>query len=266
MKEFFKQVLEARGKIVVNQTSTFKIESLIDSLHPINCGSELMRIGPKSDGGYLVPNDLEGIAACFSPGVDEISDFELACYHRGMQVYLADRSVSTPNLPLPKNKYHFLKKHIGCFSNCDCITIDDWVNKYEPEPDKELLLQMDIEGCEYISIVNMSDQLLKRFRILVIEFHFLDELWNPRFFDLAENTFNKVLHNHSCVHIHPNNCCGMSEHKGIKIPRMAEFTFIRNDRVDFQGYRFDFPHSLDYDNTRKKSLHLPSNWYRKYFC
>jgi hypothetical protein len=243
-----------------------KITSLINSLHPINCGKELIRLGPNGDGGYLIPNDLESITACFSPGVDEISDFELACYHRGMQVYLADRSVSKPNLPLPKNKYHFLKKHIGCFSNCDCITLDDWVNNYEPEPEKELLLQMDIEGCEYISIVNMSEQLLKRFRVLVIEFHFLDELWNPRFFDLAEITFNKLLHNHSCIHIHPNNCCGMSKHKGIKIPRMAEFTFLRNDRVDFQGYRSDFPHPLDYDNTMKDSIDLPSNWFQKHSC
>ncbi len=263
MKELIKQVVEAHGKIVLDLTPLEKIESLIDSLHPISCGKELIRLGPNGDGGYLVPNDLEGIAACFSPGVDKVSDFELACYNRGMQVYLADRSVSKPNLPLPKDKYHFLKKHIGCFSNCNCITLDDWVNEYEPEPDKELLLQMDIEGCEYISIVNMSDKLLKRFRMLVVEFHFLDELWNPRFFDLAEVTFNKVLHNHSCVHIHPNNCCGMSAHKGIKIPRMAEFTFLRNDRVDFQGYRSDFPHPLDYDNTEKKSIVLPKYWYHR---
>jgi hypothetical protein len=38
----------------------------------------LIRLGADGDGGYLVPDDLEDVAACFSPGVDDRASFESA--------------------------------------------------------------------------------------------------------------------------------------------------------------------------------------------
>ncbi len=40
-------------------------------------------MGGENDGGYLVPDDLEGIEYCFSPGVSNIATFELDCLNRG---------------------------------------------------------------------------------------------------------------------------------------------------------------------------------------
>ena len=39
-------------------------------LSPCSNGHSLIRVGAARDGGYLVPDDLEGIVACFSPGTD----------------------------------------------------------------------------------------------------------------------------------------------------------------------------------------------------
>ena len=36
----------------------------------------LIRIGGNSDGAYLVPDDLQGISCCFSPGVSDRKSFE----------------------------------------------------------------------------------------------------------------------------------------------------------------------------------------------
>jgi hypothetical protein len=47
----------------------------LDTLHPVKFN--LLRIGGDSDGGYLVPDDLENISSCFSPGVSDIFNFEL---------------------------------------------------------------------------------------------------------------------------------------------------------------------------------------------
>ena len=38
--------------------------------------TNLIRVGSKNDGGYLVPDDLKNINACFSPGVDLNVSFE----------------------------------------------------------------------------------------------------------------------------------------------------------------------------------------------
>jgi hypothetical protein len=97
---------------------------------------------------------------------------------------------------------------------------------------------------------------------MIIEFHYLQELLNKPYFTLASRLFEKLLRTHSVVHIHPNNCCGSIRSRGLVIPRVAEFTFYRNDRLKQKVYSDSFPHSLDRDNTAKRSLPLPECWYR----
>ena len=51
-------------------------DKIIAFLKKINVyQTELIRLGSNNDGGYLVPNDLKGISACFSPGVDTKIEF-----------------------------------------------------------------------------------------------------------------------------------------------------------------------------------------------
>ena len=63
------------------------------------------------------------------------------------------------------------------------------------------------------------------------------------------------------MHIHPNNSCGIDCQFGIEIPSVAEFTFLRNDRIKEKTNQLSFPHKLDYDNTDNKHVKLPSNWH-----
>jgi hypothetical protein len=265
LKDSLRALISKHGKINIDHTVEKKlIKDLIEKLWPLETGLDLIRIGPKGDGGYLLPEDLEGIEACFSPGVDIISEFELECYKRGMQIYLADKSVDNPRLNIPKEEYSFLKKFIGVVNNDDFITMDTWVDSSKIKPNSDLLLQMDIEGHEYTSIISMSDKLLKRFRIVVIEFHDLHKLWNESFYKLASSSFEKILQTHLCVHIHPNNIAGIYKQNGISIPRVAEFTFIRKDRVSEIDYVKTFPHKLDFDNViHMNSIKLPQDWYKK---
>lgn len=50
-------------------TQKEKVLTLIRSLHPVQTEYEMIRMGPASDGSYLVPNDLIGTKAGFCPGV-----------------------------------------------------------------------------------------------------------------------------------------------------------------------------------------------------
>ncbi len=262
IKRIFSPFFVKKRTLHLDATEKEKVTNLIQKLHPYQTQSELIRLGPNGDGGYLIPNDLEGIEACFSPGVGEISDFEYDCLRHNMKIFLADKSVEQPNLNLPKDKYDFIRKYVGCTNNEDFITMDDWVKSKCQSDSSDLLLQMDIEGGEYNALINMSDSLIKRFRIMVIEFHSLHDLWNPYYYDLNQTVFDKILQTHICVHIHPNNCCGIDLRYGVKIPRVAEFTFIRKDRVKTKSFAVDFPHRLDYNNTTDKTISLPENWYK----
>ena len=95
----------------------------------------------------------------------------------------------------------------------------------------------------------------------VAEFHGLDEIWNYSYFKIISRVFKKILQSHNCVHIHPNNFRGIDSQLGIEIPRLAEFTFLRNDRILNKEYQKEFPNKLDVDNTDKEHISLPKNWY-----
>ena len=66
----------AVGLNITGCTARAEVLGLIKSLRPMDCGKKLIRIGGNEDGGYLVPDDLEGIEYCFSPGVSTTVDFE----------------------------------------------------------------------------------------------------------------------------------------------------------------------------------------------
>jgi hypothetical protein len=237
-----------------------RLESLIRLLRPVRGDAPLIRIGPDSDGGYLIPDDLEGIDYAYSPGVSDESGFEAELALRGMKVFLADHSVEGP--AQVSDRFEFVRKFVGSYTDDTHITLDDWKQQTIGEYSGDLLLQMDIEGGEFETILNMPDSLVKQFRIMVIEFHYLHQLWNKPWFLLIERVFRKLLETHSVAHIHPNNCCGSFRSQGLEIPRVAEFTFYRNDRIEHPAYCTTFPHSLDADNTAKKTLVLPACWYR----
>ncbi len=263
MNKFVKNLglnILSTGKIhPARLTDKNELQSFLNKLKPISCGKELIRLGPEGDGGYLVPDDLVEIKACFSPGVDRISGFERDCANIGMNVFLADNSVEKP--PESHKLFQFTKKYLGVTTNDDFMTLDDWVASSIPESQDDLLLQIDIEGSEYEVFLGVSDQLLKRFRIIVAEFHHLDQLWNKPFFKLTSRVFDKLLQTHSCVHNHPNNCCGSKKIGKIEIPLVTELTFLRNDRVNNSSFINAFPHPLDCDNTENASLYLPKCWY-----
>lgn len=234
------------------------ITALIASLRPCCCGFELIRLGPDTDGGYLVPDDLDGIAAVFSPGVGRSCGFEVDCINRGMRAFLADGSIDES--PCQHPALSFQKAFIGAATIGDTLTLSDWIEASAVPPAADLLLQMDIEGAEFEVLRDLPTADLRRFRILVVEFHRLQRLWQPQFLSSTAAMFSRLLVTHACVHLHPNNCCGVHAAHGIEIPRTMEFTFLRRDRVTCGGPAPRFPHPLDRDNVPKPTLPLPECW------
>ena len=240
-----------------------QLDDLLHRLHPVVPPQGLRRLGPRADGGYLVPDDLEGITACFSPGVGELSGFELDCLRLGMRAHLADASVDAP--PVDDQLLDFIPRFIRAIPDHESITLAQWVESHEPDPADDLLLQIDIEGDEWAVFLDAPMTLLRRFRIIVCEFHRLDGLLDSNSFPLLATAFAKILESHTCVHIHPNNTLGLQRSLDIALPPIAEFTFLRNDRLDLAvaHHATEFPHPLDVENSDWHDvLPLPPALYR----
>jgi len=245
--------------VVINQTRTSDVSDLIRRLRPQDCGIDLIRIGGSEDGGYLIPDDLEGIEYCFSPGVSTISEFENQLADRNINSYLADYSIDSP--PINRPEFTFDKKFLGATDGDKFITLASWKEKYLKDYQGDLILQMDIEGFEYGVILGTPDSLLDQFRIIVIEFHGLEKLFDPFVFDFISSSFDKLLKSFYVVHIHPNNLCGSVKRGSIRVPRVMEFTFLNKKRARYTRPQVVFPHKLDADNIRRWSMPLPKCWY-----
>jgi len=251
----------AVGLNITGCTERAEVVGLIKSLRPMDCGKNLIRIGGNGDGGYLVPDDLEGIEYCFSPGVSTTVNFETQLATLNIKSFLADYSVDSP--PIQKPEFIFDKKFLGADDNETFFTLKSWKDKYLRGYTGELLLQMDIEGFEYEVICCTPAEVLSSFRIMVIEFHFLDRLFDKFVHKVVfKPCFEKILNHFYVAHIHPNNCCGTVKTRGIEIPRALEFTFYNKNRVAGAKEKQEFPHPLDRDNVvTNMFLRLPEVWY-----
>lgn len=241
------------------QTETNEIVQLISLLRPYSSGYDLKRFGPEGDGGYLVPDDLCGIEACYSPGVGKVMGFEKDCFNMGMKVFLVDKSVEG-FAQIPK-EFHFMPKYLGKETKSDYISMSDWLLDTNMEISGDLLLQMDIEGYEYESMERIEQKVLNQFRIIVIELHFLDLMVYKPMFEKIEYLIRRLTNNHTVVHLHPNNCCGIFQKGDLLIPRILEVTLLRNDRFKEKNVVNHFPHPLDKENVIKPPLILPIQWY-----
>lgn len=239
-----------------------KVLPLIKKLRPINPGIELIRLGGSCDGGYLVPDDLDGIEFCFSPGVGPHSEFESQLADRHIRSFLADYSVDGPSINRPE--FTFDKRFLGASDRGNYITLGTWKEKYLKDYTGDLMLQMDIEDYEYETIFNIPDSLLRQFRIIVIEFHALYKLFDKFVFPIYASCFEKLLESFYVVHIHPNNGNPRIVRDGeVEIAPMMEFTFLNKKRVKSFSPCVDFPHRLDADDMPENpSIVLPQCWYR----
>ena len=244
----------------------------MEFLRPKATSLKLIRVGGRIDGGYLLPDDLGGVRHCFSPGVENRKDFEdeILTKHN-IYSHMADFSSSVQDLrtPLVKGKQTFDKKWIATETASDSISMADWIASKDLETREELLLQMDIEGGEYEILSKLSNSLLRRFRVIVLELHDLhlvrsETVLSSRIMPMVR----KLSESFVTVHAHPNNCCEVVDlpEFGVTVPRILELTLIRKDRFvppnARRSARVLLPHPKDvlWNVPIRRPRHLGLDW------
>jgi hypothetical protein len=164
---------------------------------------------------------------------------------------LADASVD--DVPEGLEAASFTKKYLGGYNNATHMTLMDWVLS---TPDYyfggDLILQMDIEGGEYTTLLCAPSVILRKFRIIVVEIHNVQTWFNPLAMGVVEAFFEKLLENFNVVHIHPNNNCPFIQYDEVFFPSVFELTLLRKDRAEPEGFVDSFPHPLDQPNVTDK--------------
>jgi hypothetical protein len=227
-----------------------RIISFFNTLKPENYGFELIRLGNDYDGGYLIPDDLVGVKKCISPGVGNSINFEknLASKH-GIESYLADPTVNiSETLP---SEIKFQQIAISYSSEINeitdmatgerreykCVTLEEFTNANTVLGEVDLLLQMDIENAEYLTLLVSDPKILEKFRIMIIEFHSIPNIFEEKYFmEVIKPLFNKINSIFYVAHIHANNVAKPVKILNFEIPHAIEVTFHNRNRIkDLEG-------------------------------
>ncbi len=260
IRDFVNRSFLSRKSVLARRSKDADLVHFLELIKPVTTNHKLVRVGGEGDGGYLVPDDLAGIDTLFSPGVSLTADFELQLATQGVHCFMADYSVDAT--PINHSLFHFEKKFLGLTNDDVFTTLESWVQR-NATSFNDMILQMDIEGAEYRVLLDTDSATLRRFRIIVIEFHELQELWQQWGLELIQLTFHKLLKDFAIVHIHPNNKAGVISRAGIEIPPLMEFTFLRRDRITSSQPTTQFPHGMDRANMNTKpDFPLPRCWHQ----
>jgi len=232
-------------KSVLGLTPKKYLRQYLENFRPINNGVPLIRVGEPGDGGYLVPDDLEGIEACFSPGSDMLWTFESQLSNKyGIKSFICDKEERRPN-NLTEHQ-HFTPGWLGTETSDGFISLGDWISQSNLRDSSDLILQMDIEDAEWPVLLALDTKTLLRFRVIVVELHFLSQMRNRLAFEkLFKPGLDKLFTNYDVVHAHPNNCCGTFTIDGVEYPELVEITFHRKDRGKSRSGFRSIPHELD---------------------
>ena len=270
--EFFGCAIPSKNdSAALNEIIPFEAHRIFEILKPKPSPYPLIRIGNGSDGSYLVPNDLNGISGCLTPGVNNYKHFEdeLAnTYTISSDMLDGSSDQGCLATPLIRNLQTFSKMWLDTEGTSNSISIGQWLQSKNPT-DRDFILQMDIEGAEYRNILLTEETDLARFRIIILELHRVAVGFSrPRVFNHVLKPFlEKLSKDFVCVHSHPNNvtCAYRPASLGIEVPNILEITLLRRDRLKTGKKqtlnRVRLPHPFDITNVPGRlPLTLGKDW------
>lgn len=176
---------------------------------PVDTGVPLIRLGGTKDGSYLVPNAIDGIQLCLSPGTCGIIDFERSLSEiYGIPCLLCDPAENAPEYLPPLLKFDRIA--LASVDGPVTMSISSWMHSHGYGDASPLLLSMDIEGGEIDVILGMQEDLFSRIRIATIEFHYLHILHtepNCNYATSLMSAISKMCKHFDIVHFKLNNNC-----------------------------------------------------------
>jgi len=178
IRDWISERFQRIDHVLIPSVQSEKFSKFVQSITPLDNGHKLIRVGPASDGSYLLPDDLNGIRINISPGVGKTFQFENALLkEHAIPSIMLDASVEAPiNLP---QEIEFVEKFVVPLRDSDAgVSISELVSQATTKfgVDVDFMLQMDIEGAEYEILNYVNPQDLLRFRILAIEIYDMD-IW-----------------------------------------------------------------------------------------
>ncbi|SEN63920.1 Methyltransferase FkbM domain-containing protein [Sphingomonas gellani] len=203
-----------------------------------------VRLGRSADGGYICPDDFEGLDTAFSFGINDDISWDRDVAGRGLTVHQFDHTVTDPAPDDPRMV--FQAKRIDRVSGPDTQSLGDLIRQHDKGAERpNLLLKMDIENSEWEVFDATSEEDLSRLAWIVCELHYFQGLAERDHRELVDRCLEKVGRHFTVVHVHSNVWGGYSSFANTVVPNVIEVTFVNRALYDVIWTHELFPGPVD---------------------
>ena len=142
---------------------------------------------------YVILDDLKDIKIAYSFGISKKIQFDKALADRGIDVYMYDHTIK--RLPYENPKFHWKKIGIsGKKTSYNLKDLDTLIIENGHTSEKNMILKLDVEHWEWPAINDLNETTLKKFKYILVEYHFYDES-KPEY-KIYYNVMKKLAKNH----------------------------------------------------------------------
>ncbi|MGL4943645.1 MAG: FkbM family methyltransferase [Thermoguttaceae bacterium] len=220
------------------------IRSLLTVMDVKNRAEDFIRIGRDNDGGYVMLDDFCAGSFAYSFGICNDVSWDKDIAARGIDVFMYDHTIS--KLPENNGRFHFFKHGItGSQPQLNCKTMEEFICENGHKDHQNLILKMDVEGCEWDFLNQVQSSTLSQFSQMVFEFH---QMTRGQYDDLIFPALEKLNRTHQAIHLHANNCGDVKLMGNRFLPQTFEVTYLRKAGYDFAPCTRSFPTHLDQPN------------------
>ena len=157
-------------------------------------GKNRILLGKKTDGCYVLLDDFENIKIAYSFGISNKIQFDDALAKRGIDVYMYDHTIKS--LPYNNSRFHWSK--IGICGNNERTqnlkTLEDLMKENGHISEKNMILKIDIEGWEWNPLNGINEDILRQFKYILIEYHFLEPSKEELYYNVIKKYINLINH------------------------------------------------------------------------
>lgn len=204
------------------------LKTLMDNLNVYWCNIRLIRLGEKLDGGYVLADVPVDVVYGFGVGTTYLFEKDVINRYYSKKVYLYDHTV---DIHIDDERIIHKKYGIDFFEHDTFNTLENFIRENEDTNNTNMLLKIDVEGYEWMSLLHTREETLLHFKQIVIELHYLDSNFMCNTSDKIK-VLEKINKHFILIHIHGTNCCKTSTVDGFIIHPVVECTFLRKDLID----------------------------------
>ena len=206
-----------------------------------NNARNVIRIGSKNDGGYVLINKSFESSLLISMGIGVNLDFEEDWLECGGKVVAYDGTITKINssvLTESTNCFKWIKHNINFIGDEESISINQAIdNALEVFHIKgnDCVLKMDIEKSEWSALEEISEENLSRFDQIIIEFHDIIKLTLIDY-SKVNRVLLKLHQNFDLVWKHENNFSPYFMHRNTRFFDVVETTWHKKNSLKTSSF------------------------------